>query len=629
MPRAVILTALPVEYMAVRSHLTDLQEEMHPQGAIYERGKFIASEQEWEVGIVEVGAGNAGAAVEAERAIAYFQPEILLFVGIAGGIKDVAIGDVVAATDVYGYESGKVGDSQQFFIRPKVGKSAYALVQRAKAEARKGEWLQRLSSQPSPQPRVFVAPIAAGEKVLASTKSDIFQFLKDSYNDAVAVEMEGFGFLSAVFAYPEIKAIVIRGISDLIEGKNEDSKKSGQKPEPIRQEKASHHASAFAFEMLSKWEIVSLDFRKFSNSEPIIEQSRATTVKEPSFPQLDREKTYERFILRTEESIKILKQLENRDANKVISLVGLGGIGKTALCHHISTQAYNKKIIKKIIWIRAKKQQFELSSFKQESRARESTLTYEQTLREISCQIPEITNHIREDIDYLYKHIYKKMIEIPTLIVIYGLEDSGNPGIISTKLKPLLGNGRLILTSRKEVDSHTFQCDVNKMSRKDSKEFLRVMARDLNCETILKAEESKLSKILTITDGMPLAMRLVVSHHAKYWNIDRIIERLSSVSDEQKLYNYIFEDAWQELDRNNSVNAQTLLIYLSDDSEPIPLELLYEIKNLDGEILSKLDVDNAIKKLKQLSLVEITENIVSVHSLTAQFFSETLREQYE
>jgi len=76
MPRAVILTALPVEYSAVRTHLTALREETHPQGTIYERGKFITKGQAWEVGIAEVGAGNAGAAVEAERAIAYFKPDI-------------------------------------------------------------------------------------------------------------------------------------------------------------------------------------------------------------------------------------------------------------------------------------------------------------------------------------------------------------------------------------------------------------------------------------------------------------------------------------------------------------------------------------------------------------------------
>ncbi|OUC14798.1 MAG: hypothetical protein B0A82_10760 [Alkalinema sp. CACIAM 70d] len=253
MPRAVILTALPVEYMAVRSHLKNLQEEMHPQGTIYERGRFASNGQEWEVGIAEVGAGNAGAAVEAERSIAYFKPDILFFVGIAGGIKDVAIGDVVAATKVYGYESGKVGEN--FFPRPALGYSAYTLVQRARSEARKSEWLRRLSSSPASQPRVFVAPIAAGEKVVASKELDVFNFIRASYNDAIAVEMEGFGFLSAAFAYPNVKAIVIRGISDLIKDKNANDPIEGTEDE--RQERASRNASAFAFEVLAKLEVSS------------------------------------------------------------------------------------------------------------------------------------------------------------------------------------------------------------------------------------------------------------------------------------------------------------------------------------------------------------------------------------
>lgn len=320
MPLAVILTALPVEYLAVRSYLTDLREEMHPQGTIYERGKFAANGQVWEVGIAEVGAGNAAAAVEAERAISYFKPHILFFVGIAGGIKDVAIGDVVAATKVYGYESGKV--TEEFLTRPALGQAAYALVQRARSEARKTEWVSRLSANPpSLTPRVFVAPIAAGEKVVASTKSVTFQFLRSHYNDAIAVEMEGFGFLNAAYANPKIAAMVIRGISDLIDNKDDASIES----EPIRQEKASRHASAFAFEILAKFQI----------EEVVSEASdQDTQLIKPASPNFF---AYDDAWVGRDNLIRALSD-RIRSNCRLLMLVGITGIGKTALGERLAVE---------------------------------------------------------------------------------------------------------------------------------------------------------------------------------------------------------------------------------------------------------------------------------------------------
>jgi nucleoside phosphorylase len=251
--RAVILTALPVEFKAVRSFLADITERQHPQGNVYERGEFSSDGKTWDIGIAEIGAGNPMAAMETERAIEFFKPQVILFVGIAGGIKDVNIGDVVAATKIYGYESGKA-EAELFKLRPELGLGAYALVERAKAEARNESqnWLQRLPSVPKIKPNVKVAPIAAGEKVIAATESAICEFIKTNYSDAVAVEMEGYGFLKAAYANQQrSSAIVVRGISDLIDNKNSGR---GKKSEKARQEKAALHASAFAFQILANFD---------------------------------------------------------------------------------------------------------------------------------------------------------------------------------------------------------------------------------------------------------------------------------------------------------------------------------------------------------------------------------------
>ena len=86
--------------------------------------------------VVEIGAGNTGAAAEVERAIAYCSPNV----GAAGGMKDVAIGAVVAGSKVYGYESGK--ESTGFKPRPSAHESNYRLTQAREGGSPKRELAQ-------------------------------------------------------------------------------------------------------------------------------------------------------------------------------------------------------------------------------------------------------------------------------------------------------------------------------------------------------------------------------------------------------------------------------------------------------------------------------------------------------
>jgi nucleoside phosphorylase/protein-tyrosine-phosphatase len=239
--RAVIVTAIGLEYSAVRSHLTNITESTH-HGTIYETGTFATSASTWHVTILETGMGNTNAAVETERAIGQHHPDIVLFVGIAGGLKDAKIGDVIAATHVYGYESGK--QAEEFLVRPNVGTASYDLVQRARAEARKTTWHTLRTPPPNDLPRVLIGPIAAGEKVLTSSTAPLRNFLHKHYNDALAIEMEGRGFLAATYANTQTKSIVIRGISDLLDNKSVTD-------EAGNQALAAEHASVFAYHLLA------------------------------------------------------------------------------------------------------------------------------------------------------------------------------------------------------------------------------------------------------------------------------------------------------------------------------------------------------------------------------------------
>lgn len=237
-----IITALSLEFLAVKKYLTEIQTVIHPTtGSVYNSGKYTTEKTIFNVLVVEAGAGNVRAADETGRAIQYFTPEYVFFVGVAGGLKDVKIGDVVASTKVIGFEMGKA--DVEFKPRFDSVQSSYILEQIAKHIKRENKWMEKTKHiNLSIIPEAFVQPIAAGEKVVSSNKSTAYTYLKQYCSDAVAVDMEGNGFLVAARPY-NVHAIEIRGISDLIENKQAADAEGSQ---PL----AAANAAAFTFEML-------------------------------------------------------------------------------------------------------------------------------------------------------------------------------------------------------------------------------------------------------------------------------------------------------------------------------------------------------------------------------------------
>jgi nucleoside phosphorylase len=82
-PSVVILTALDVEYDEVYAGLYNVRTQVHPAGTYFDVG-CIGSTGPL-VALTLTGKGNLPAGTLTERAITYFAPIAVIFVGVAGG----------------------------------------------------------------------------------------------------------------------------------------------------------------------------------------------------------------------------------------------------------------------------------------------------------------------------------------------------------------------------------------------------------------------------------------------------------------------------------------------------------------------------------------------------------------
>jgi nucleoside phosphorylase len=230
----VVLTALQLEYTAIRKYLVGIQTHRHAAGTRFETGRVAGRH----VAVAVIGEGNMSAATLTERAINEFRPRAVLFVGIAGALVDwLRLGDVVVGTRTYGYHSGRSTDTA-FRTRPRVWPSSHELEQVARSVDVTDTWWSTLVTRP----HVYFAPIAAGEILLDSRTSPVAAHLRDRYDDAVAIEMESAGMASAGQLNNAL-TLTIRGISDFAAG----AKSRTGRPQP-----AAEHAAAFAAAVIAQ-----------------------------------------------------------------------------------------------------------------------------------------------------------------------------------------------------------------------------------------------------------------------------------------------------------------------------------------------------------------------------------------
>ncbi|MFI6556196.1 phosphorylase family protein [Streptomyces griseus] len=238
-----MLTALQVEYEAVHRHMVDHRTVELPEGTLLDVGRIPGLN--WEVALAETGPTNTRAALVTQSAIGHFDAEAVLFVGVAGALKDdIRLGDVVVASKVHSYHGGRES-LDGFSARPDTWSPEYAVDQLVRSACRNEPWALLLPGpRPATPPKVHFAPIASGDVLLGNRDSETARRIRRHYNDAVAIDMESHGVTQATRMNRAVRALTIRGISDFADPDKSARDAAGS------QETASRHAAAFAMRVL-------------------------------------------------------------------------------------------------------------------------------------------------------------------------------------------------------------------------------------------------------------------------------------------------------------------------------------------------------------------------------------------
>lgn len=554
--RAVVLTALGAEAEAVTAHLEDCREVAHPHGTRYQRGSW-GSEEGWDVLVAEIGAGNQGAAAHAERAIAFFKPEVALFVGVAGGLKDVGVGDVVFGTKVYGFHSGK--DDGELKPRPDVYRAAHDLEQAARSLRRSGGW-----SASGPEPQVVVGPIAAGEVVASAAQGQTVQWIRQQYGDAVAIEMEGAGFLAALHQNSGVRGAVVRGISDLVEGKNA---REDEQTQPL----AARAAAAFALALLTR------------------SAEGAPSDASEAAPVFITDRQVSATFLGRDDWLEELDQWVGSEAPGPLVLVGMGGVGKSQLALQV---ARRQQGIRPVIWCLAS-----------------DTDT-------LDLQLASVAEFLGLALDEPAREVRTWLDGHPDTLLV--LDDA--PDLESVERFVVDPVGPVLITSRNPSWHAVAQVrQVAPLDQEPAVALLLARSEDNPVDA---------ESVATLVGRLPLALEAAAdyaeatgSSYAEYAELLRA--RVNNSQEGAAAHDEVWELSMERV-ANDEPNAATLLYLLAVFSEaPLPLQLFAQMDPGADPVLAALSDqasrDRIIATLRRYSLVERRNRTLALHPVLRDF----------
>jgi hypothetical protein len=306
----------------------------------------------------------------------------------------------------------------------------------------------------------------------------------------------------------------------------------------------------------------------------------------------------------------------------IVSLEGLGGLGKTALADFTVRQMIRQNQFDEIVWVTAKQTHLSLLGRLQVESGRPA-LTFPMLIEKLSTQLELDEYHPATQLQR-QRLVQQFLRERHCLIVIDNLETVTDYRSLVPELRRWQNPTRFLLTSRYRLleEPEVFSLPMPELSLPAALQLIRLEGQRVGVAELSAAADSDLEPIYQVVGGNPMALKLVVGQ-LRFHSLDRILNRFRQKPQGQSsndLFTYIYQEIWDSL----AEESQTTLLALSQAGENgFPFDHLAEVAQLSDEV-----VERQLEQLILLSLVDTTGTLFSkryrLHRLTDAFIHQLM-----
>lgn len=303
----------------------------------------------------------------------------------------------------------------------------------------------------------------------------------------------------------------------------------------------------------------------------------------------------------------------------LVSINGIGGIGKTSLADAVLRAAIRRQTDGDVAWVSARQQRFDFG--RGIASLQQPALTVDALLEALAVQLlpgtPKATS-TEKAVAALRAHFDQR----PALVVLDNLETAADVDALLPLLHRLANPAKFLLTTRHSLygEPGVYHLRVPELSEPDALGLVRLEAEQRNLPELSTASDAELHPIYQTVGGNPLALRLVVGQ-THVLPLHGVLDDLAAARGEpvEALYTYIYWAAWQRL---GELPRRALLALPLLTERGGSLEQVAAISGLERGELS-----NALAELVTLSLVDsrgpqVSERRYAIHALTRTFLLE-------